>query len=434
MSPRNQPLPVPSTPSQSHAIPPILPPPHPSVPHPPPSVTSPPPTPSAPPTRPTSLSANAGAFVPGKKISIKHPSGQEVDVESLKRVPPPGAPPIPHSPPSVKKDIKRQPIRIESQEQKEKRLAEERAKEGDSEEKDRPSEALVRANEDAARRGIEEHERREAEERKAKEQADREEQERKEAEDRAALEEKERKEAEERAARAEAERKEAEEHAAREAREKEERENERLRLEEEARAQREALEIAEKERAEQERLRKLQEEEEEEARARDEAERQRKADEDAVEAVADAHADDAESTSLPEEGEVEDDVSQPTVAATEELSSANKGAPVLPSPPPPHVFAELPAKPLEKEPLRIDTSIPSPEPQRRRPGPLNLQATINTNIAPPLPSALATARHIEDINRITYPQGIKSPRVELNVNTQKGKFRCVLMYVFAIWS
>ena len=55
--------------------------------------------------------------------------------------------------------------------------------------------------------------------------------------------------------------------------------------------------------------------------------------------------------------------------------------------------------------------------------PLNLQTTMNANIAPPPPSALATARHIEDINCITYPQGIKSPRLELNVNTQKGKFR-----------
>jgi translation initiation factor 4G len=428
MSPRNPPpLPlqqVPGTPSQSHAIPPILQPPHPSVPHPPPSVTSPPPTPSAPPTRPTSLSANAGAFVPGKKISIKHPSsGQEVSFETLKRTPPAPAP-VPPSPPSIKKDIRRQPIRIESQEQKEKRIAEERAKEGESQEKSRPSEALVRANEDAARREIEEHERREAEERKAKEEAESVEKERKEAEERAALE-KERKEAEERAVRQEAERKEAEARAAREAREKEEQEKERLRLEDEARAQREALEIAEKERAEQGRLRKLQEEEE--ARAREEAERQRKAEEDAIEASADAQmlADDAEPASLPEEGEVEDDVSQPAVA-TEELSSANKGALALPSSPAPHVLVELPAKPSEKEPLRIDTSLPSPEHQRKRPGPLNLQATINTDVAPPLPSALATARHIEDINRITYPQGIKSPRLELNVNTQKGKFRYVL--------
>ena len=325
----------------------------------------------------------------------------------------------------MKKDIRRHPIRIESQEQKEKRLAEERSKEGESE--SRPSD-LDCADEDAARREIEEHELREAEERNAKEEADRAEKERKEAEDRAALEEKERKEAEERAAREEAERKEAEERAAREAREKEERENERLRLEEEARVQREALEIAEKERAEQDRLRKLQEEEQEQARARDEAERQRKAEEDAAEVSADAHllADNADSTSLPEEGEVEDDASQPPAAATEDLGSSNKGTPVLSSSPATHVLAELPAKPLEKEHLRIDTSLPSPEHQRRRPDPLNLQATINSNIAPPLPSALATARHIEDINRITYPQGIKSPRVELNVNTQKGKFRYVL--------
>jgi translation initiation factor 4G len=423
MSPRNPPLSlqqVPGTPSQSHAIPPILQPPHPSVPHPPPSVASPPPTPSAPPTRPTSLSANAGAFVPGKKISIKHPSsGQEVSVESLKHTRTPPAPaPIPPSPPSIKQDLKRQPIRIESQEQKEKRLAEERAKDGKTQEKSRPSEASVRANEDAARREIEEHERREAEERKAKEE------ERKEAEERAAVE-KERKEAEERAVRQEAERKEAEARAAREAREKEEQAKERSRLEEEARAKREALELAEKERAEQERLRKIQEEEE--TRAREEAERQRKAEEDAIEASADAQVlvDDAEPTSLPEEGEVSDDASQPAVP-TEELSSANKGTPALSSSPAPHVLAELPDKPSEKEPLRIDTSLPSPEPQRRRPGPLNLQATINTNIPPSLPSALATARHIEDINRITYPQGIKSPRLELNVNTQKGKFRYVL--------
>lgn len=422
MSPRNPPLSLqqaPGTPSQSHAIPPILQPPHPPVPHPPPSVTSPPPTPSAPPTRPTSLSANAGAFVPGKKISIKHPSsGQEVSVESLKHTRTPPAPaPVPPSPPSIKQDIKRQPIRIESQEQKEKRLAEERAKEGKSQERSRQSEASVRANEDAARREIEEHERREAEERKAKEE------ERKEAEKHAALE-KERKEAEERAVRLEAERKEAEARAAREAREKEEQEKERSRLEEEARAQREALEIAEKERVEQERLRKIREEEE--VRAMQEAERQRKAEEDAIEASADAQvlADDVETTSLPEEGEVSDDVSQPAVAP-EELSSASKGAPALTSSPALLGLVELPDKPSEKEPLRIDTALPSPEHQRKRPGPLNLQATINSNIPPSLPSALATARHIEDINRITYPQGIKSPRLELNVNTQKGKFRYV---------
>jgi len=55
-----------------------------------------------------------------------------------------------------------------------------------------------------------------------------------------------------------------------------------------------------------------------------------------------------------------------------------------------------------------------------------LQSTSTSNIPHALPSALATARYIEDLNRITYPEGIKSPQVELNVNTQNGKFRCVL--------
>lgn len=50
-------------------------------------------------------------------------------------------------------------------------------------------------------------------------------------------------------------------------------------------------------------------------------------------------------------------------------------------------------------------------------------------MALPLPSVLATARHIEDINSITYPQGIKSPKLELNVNIQKGKFRYPLKFM-----
>ena len=40
-----------------------------------------------------------------------------------------------------------------------------------------------------------------------------------------------------------------------------------------------------------------------------------------------------------------------------------------------------------------------------------------------LPSALARARIIEDIDKVSYPQGIKSPRRELNVNAASGKFR-----------
>jgi Eukaryotic translation initiation factor 4G1 len=48
---------------------------------------------------------------------------------------------------------------------------------------------------------------------------------------------------------------------------------------------------------------------------------------------------------------------------------------------------------------------------------------LHTNKTLACPSVLATARYIEDINYITYPEGIKCPKAELNINTQKGKFR-----------
>ena len=418
--------------SQSmQAFSPIYHPPQPPSSQPHPSIISPPSTPPAP-TQPTSLSANAGAFVPTKKVSIKNASGQEVTLDTLKRPPPPMIPPHPSSPASVKKDIRRQPIRIESQEQKEKRLAEERAREGEIDDKSQSNEAFVRANEAATRREIEEQERRKEQERKAKEEADRVEKERKDAEERADLE-KERREAEERAAREEQECRETEERAKREAREKEEQEFERMRLTEQARVQREAEEEAEKERVEQERLRKLQEEEG--ARA-EEAERQRKAEEDKVKTVeasenAPSLPDGAEESisSLPEEGDIDVAVavSQPATTDTEEPASANRSAAALqptPSTPPTrHTPAELPVKPVE-EPQRIDSCLPpSSEQPQNQPAPLDFQTAIDANIAPPLPSALANARHIEDINCITYPQGIKSPKLELNVNNQKGKFR-----------
>ena len=128
-------------------------------------------------------------------------------------------------------------------------------------------------------------------------------------------------------------------------------------------------------------------------------------------------------------------MSQPAAASAEESAPADKSGCAQPLP---HIHVELPAKrlyainttfnngSLGSRIDRIDTSLPSPEHPRKRPGPLNFQTTINMNIAPSLSSVLATARHIENINRIAYPEGIKAPKVELNVNTQKGKFRHVL--------
>ncbi|KXN87473.1 Eukaryotic translation initiation factor 4 gamma [Leucoagaricus sp. SymC.cos] len=70
-----------------------------------------------------------------------------------------------------------------------------------------------------------------------------------------------------------------------------------------------------------------------------------------------------------------------------------------------------------KEPLRINTS----EPLKKRPERLDLS---NTGSVPaPLPSALATARIIDDLSRVQYPEGISSPNPELNANAKDGKFR-----------
>jgi translation initiation factor 4G len=334
------------TPAQSHTVLTMYHLPHPSVPHQPPSPTSPPPTPST--------AKHPTSFVPGKKITIKNPSGQEINLDALKRAPPPVlpiAPVIPPSPESSKKDVER-PIRIESQEQKERHLAAE----------ERSSDSFIKANEDAARLQMDLY--RKVEKRKLKEEAARAEKEWKEAEERATREERERKEAEE------------------------------------------AKEVAEQRRKA----------EEEALKATEAAEVTR--------ALADA---DAKPDSLPEEGEIVDEVSQPT--ATEEILPSK---PASVSPPPAPIPTDLSAKSSEKEPLRICTSIPSlpsPENQRKRPRPLNLQTAITSNTPPTFPSTLATARYIEDINRITYPEGIKSPNVELNVNTQRDKFRCVLSMI-----
>ena len=69
-----------------------------------------------------------------------------------------------------------------------------------------------------------------------------------------------------------------------------------------------------------------------------------------------------------------------------------------------------------KEGFKIDTSITKP-----RPGPLDLSGATKNVVAVP-PSALVTARIIEDLGHISYPEGVTGPRPELNVNSKNGKF------------
>ncbi|KAJ3570293.1 hypothetical protein NP233_g4502 [Leucocoprinus birnbaumii] len=78
---------------------------------------------------------------------------------------------------------------------------------------------------------------------------------------------------------------------------------------------------------------------------------------------------------------------------------------------------DTPQEAPAEEPLRVNTS----EPLKKRPGHPDLSKT--GSVPPPLPSALSTARAIDDISRVSYPEGISSPKPELNSNVKDGKFR-----------
>ena len=306
-------------------------------------------------------------------------------------------PVVPPSPASSKTDVKR-PIRIESQAQKERRLAEERAREGESYEKIETRETFTKANEDAVRRQIEERELRDVEERKSKEEVEHAEKERKEAEEWATMDETERQEAEERAAWLDEVCKELEDRAAREVREAEEREKEHLRPVECAQL--------EAEQREQGWFRSF----------RGEKETFR-----AVGTLIDADSD--VKLELPPEGEVEDGADgmlQTNTVGGTRLTRTVSVSPLVP------ISTGESAK-FSEQGFRFGTFSPSPELSQNRPGSRSPHAALTSNSAPALRSALATARYIEDINRITYPEGIKRPKAELNVHAQKGKFR----YVFS---
>lgn len=311
------------------------------------------------------MDRNAKPFVPQRKmnVTIKNPSsGQEISVETFKRHGASGSISGFSSPISAAPGSPaRKVIRMESEDAKRERLAEEqRQKEKEEAEKAKKEEAeRIRKEKEEAERLRKEKEK-EDEARRKKEEEEKERL-------RKADEEK------ERVRKAEEEKRRLEE----EHRLKEEQEKERLRKEEE----------------EKERLRK---DEEEKERLRKEAEEKAKAEAEAEAAAAAAAAaaaseslvKDAQKTEEPEEGEVDE---------------------------------KDDGKAHDKPPLRLDTAVVSPEP-KRRPGPLDLSGTKGP-IVPPLPSALATARIIDDLGGISYPEGIKSPKIELNINAKQGKFR-----------
>ena len=233
---------------------------------------------------------------------------------------------------------------------------------------------------------IEAKERRLAEEKEREEKAKKVEEEKKAAE-------KKRKEEEEQRAEEEERRKKEEERKRKE--EEEEAERERIRKEEQEKNRREQEERIKKEKAAEEEERKRREKEEEERKAA-EAEKLRLAKE-------------AEDRRMREEEE--------KVAAKIAEEQKREEGEIVESP-----ASEEPPKDVRevfsrKEALKIDTSI-----TKTRPGPLDLSGATKNVVAAP-PSALATARIIEDLDHISYPEGISSPKPELNANSKNGKFR-----------
>ncbi|EAU91617.1 eukaryotic initiation factor 4F subunit P130 [Coprinopsis cinerea okayama7 len=383
ISPHNPPRTLqPGTPTMPHAAPNPVHPPHPPPPLSQPhssinTMSSPPPTPSG-----GRLNVNSNAFVPqtSKRITLKNSEGKEVAIESLTK---PTATPTttvssgqgtPYRQNSPASTPKRSSIRIESEDQRRKRLAEE--EEAREKEKRRAQEeAEAKAKEEERKK--KEEEEKEKERLRLEEEKKEEERKKKEEEERKRREEEERiqkeKEEKERAQREEEERKKREEE---ERIKKEEEEKKRVRQEEE-RKKREEEEASRKAKEEEERKKK---EEEEEKRRQAEAAEKEKAEKAARE--------------QPEEGEIQE-------------------------PAPPTVPKEDPKEKL-KEGLRINTATSNAaDLGKRRPANLDLSATKGVPVA----SALSTARNLESLDSIKYPEGIQSPKPELNENAKPGRFR-----------
>ncbi|TDL23009.1 hypothetical protein BD410DRAFT_721875, partial [Rickenella mellea] len=57
------------------------------------------------------------------------------------------------------------------------------------------------------------------------------------------------------------------------------------------------------------------------------------------------------------------------------------------------------------------------------PGPINIPGASRSAHPASFLSALASARHIQGVRQIVYPEGVHGPMAELNVNASGGKFR-----------
>ncbi|KAG9054712.1 hypothetical protein FS842_004360 [Serendipita sp. 407] len=389
------------------------------------------PTPQTPSTTHSSLAqAPAGSrssMIAKRPITIKSATGEELDLSKL-RTPKPD-----ESAPAKKDDAERRPVsvRMETEDAHRKRIEEEKQKERERLRKDEEL-ARVKAKRDAearerAKRDQEEKERR----RREIEEADRKKTEEEERAKREALE-------------AEQREKDRIKHEEEERLRKieEEKERQRIEAEEQEKARRKAEEEeAARVKAEEEARKKLEEEarrkEEEERRRKEEEELKRKEEEEAKrkeEEEARKREEDAKRKAEEEQAKAKEEAAQ---KAKEEEEARLKEKEAIAAPIPTEVIpaesqssTPLGSTPAYASPAHSTISLPrsalppSLDPKRRPiPGRLDLSSTTSANLPQPLPSALASARIIEDIGKVSYPEGIKAPSSELNVNAASGKFR-----------
>lgn len=353
---------------------------------------------------PGRLNTNATAFVPrpSSKIIIKSAiDGPEVTLENLKKSQSHQSspstvtsPPLTSSPSGLNSPSRRA-IRIEDPEAKRKRQEKEKE---EAQAKLAAAEKERKAKEEEEKKAKEAKEKEEERIKKEKEEAERKE---KEEAERKVKEEAERK------AKEEAERKAKEEEEERQRLKAEEEERQRIKAEEE-----EKQRLAEEERIRKEKLKleaeeKLRREKEEEERKKEEEQARLRKEEEAAAAAARAKAEEESKAESKIEEQEEGEVIESDKPAVDDQEGQ-----------------VIESKPEEKKSLRIDTTPLVPEHQtRRRPGPLDLSVASKPNIPAPLPSALATARIIDDLSRVPYPEGVRSPQIELNVNAKDSKFR-----------
>lgn len=82
--------------------------------------------------------------------------------------------------------------------------------------------------------------------------------------------------------------------------------------------------------------------------------------------------------------------------------------------------------PERPSPLSISTTVPATTQRPKRPIPIPLDLTsAQGNQSAAFASALASARIIEDLSALSYPEAIKPPNPDLNASAPPGKFRYV---------